>query len=133
MEQTETKKQLIKFIFAGFCAVGTDCLCYYLLSQFVDLSIAKGISFMLGTIVAYLINKYYTFEVNKKSSVEVIKFIVLYLTSLWANILVNKISLLILPNCVSSFQIIKLFSFLFATGTSTIINFIGQKYWVFKK
>lgn len=133
MEKSDTKKQLIRFILAGCCAVGTDCLLYYLLSQFIDLSIAKGISFMLGTIAAFLINKYYTFEVNEKSTIEVIKFIILYLTSLCANILVNKISLFILSILGNSFQIIKLFSFLFATGTSTIINFIGQKYWVFKK
>jgi len=29
-------------------------------------------------------------------------------------------------------QLVKLFGFLCATGVSTILNFIGQKFWVFK-
>ena len=28
---------------------------------------------------------------------------------------------------------VKLFAFLCATGTSTVLNFVGQKFWVFKE
>lgn len=84
------KRELYRFVIAGCCAVSTDCLFYYLLSQFLNLSISKGISFLIGTIVAYLINKYYTFEQKRKSKLEILKFIGLYISTLIANISVNK-------------------------------------------
>lgn len=131
------KKELCRFIIAGCCAVGIDCLFYYILSHYINLSIAKGISFLIGTIVAYLINKYYTFEQKRKSKSEIAKFFCLYISTLIANVSVNKISLIVLPlifkyiSFLDNFEIIKLFAFVCATGTSTILNFIGQKYWVF--
>lgn len=129
-----TKKEISRFIISGICAVLTDMLFYYILSNFIEISVAKGISFLLGTITAYLMNKYYTFEKKEKSLKEVIKFLSLYLFSLCANIIVNKLSLYILPFVfINEFKIIKFLSFLFATGTSTIINFTGQKFWVFKR
>ena len=97
MMNNKLKKQLFRFIIAGCCAVGTDCLFYYILSHYIDLSIAKGISFLIGTIAAYLINKYYTFEQTKKSKTEIAKFFALYISTLFANIGVNKISLILLP------------------------------------
>lgn len=134
----KTKKEISRFILSGILAVLTDTFVYYILSHFIDLSLAKGISFLTGTITAYLMNKYYTFEQKRKSIKEVIKFLLLYLVSLAANVGVNKVCLLILPSAFSyisflnNFQAVKLFSFLCATGTSTIINFSGQKFWVFK-
>ena len=134
----KTKKEISRFILSGILAVLTDTFVYYILSHFIDLSLAKGISFLTGTITAYLMNKYYTFEQKRKSIKEVVKFLLLYLVSLAANVGVNKTCLLILPAAFSyisflnNFQAVKLFSFLCATGTSTIINFSGQKFWVFK-
>lgn len=134
----ELKKQLFRFVIAGCCAVGTDCLFYYILSHYIDLSIAKGISFLIGTIAAYLINKYYTFEQKEKSKTEFARFLALYISTLAANIAVNKAALILLPimfryiSFLDNFEKAKLFAFLCATGTSTILNFIGQKFWVFK-
>ena len=133
----QIKKEISRFIISGICAVATDMLFYYILSFFIEISAAKAISFLLGTITAYLMNKFYTFEQKKKSMAEVIKFIFLYLFSLSANVIVNKLCLLILPIFIGivlkNFQILKFIAFLCATGTSTIINFIGQKFWVFKQ
>lgn len=135
----QTKKEISRFILAGFCAVGTDCFTYYLLTKFLPVDISKSISFLTGTFFAYLINKYYTFEQKQKSVSEVFKFLGLYLFTLCANVGVNKLSFLILPTVFSYFPIvnsngsIKLFAFLMATGTSTILNFLGQKFFVFKR
>ena len=134
----KTKNELIKFIISGCCAVATDMLGYYLLSLFLPLSISKAVSFLAGTGVAYFMNKYYTFGRKEKSFEEVRNFIFLYLFSLAANVLVNKISLLLCPvifanvSIINNFETIKVFAFVAATGTSTVINFIGQKFWVFK-
>ncbi|NOU87918.1 GtrA family protein [Paenibacillus sp. LMG 31460] len=120
------KIQAYRFIIVGLLSVLIDSSSYFILKAFVQPSLAKGISFCLGTILAYLLNKQWTFEEKEHQKVKIIKFVFLYLFSLSANVLVNKMSLLLFPEAY-------IFSFLAATGTSTVLNFIGQKWWVFRK
>ncbi len=119
------KKQFIRFFVSGVTAVAIDMGIYYLLKERLDYNIAKGVSFLSGTIVAYILNKFWTFEEKKYSSVELIKFFTLYSLTLFINIYVNHLTL-------NLFQSV-LFAFLIATGVSTVLNFVGQKFWVFKK
>lgn len=122
---SQLKREMSRFLVAGFCAVGTDMGCYFLLLKVLPNDHSKGISFLLGTIVAYFINKYWTFEKKTKSYGEMGKFATLYLLTLGANVLVNRTVL----NLSQS----TLFAFLLATGVSTFLNFSGQKWWVFKR
>lgn len=121
---SKIKKELKRFLVAGLSAVGTDLGIYYLLLNFLESYIAKGISFLAGTIVAFVINKYWTFEKKEKSYIEMIRFSILYSLTLGVNVLTNK---LVLDNSG-----IVILSFIIATGVSTVLNFIGQKFWVFK-
>jgi putative flippase GtrA len=121
---SKTKKELKRFLVAGLSAVGTDLFIYYILLNFLATGTSKAISFLLGTIVAFIINKYWTFEKHEKSFKEVIQFGILYSFTLGANVMTNKI---VLHNTKTV-----LLAFLVATGISTVINFIGQKFWVFK-
>jgi len=121
---SQIKKELKRFLVAGLSAVGTDLASYYLLLNFLSHDVAKGISFLLGTIVAYIINKYWTFEKHEKSYKEILKFGILYSVTLGANVMTNKI--------VFEMTEIVFLSFFIATGVSTVLNFIGQKWWVFK-
>lgn len=119
------KNEIFKFLLAGFSAVFTDLISYYILINFLSHDISKGISFVLGSVVAYLLNKYWTFQKSGKSFKEIINFIILYLSSLSLNIFVNKF---VLDNTNMVFL-----AFLVATSFSTILNFLGQKFWVFRK
>jgi len=119
------KKELKMFIMAGFSAVATDASTYYLLFNFLGHSPAKAISFISGSAVAYVLNKYLTFEQTRKSYPEVLRFGMLYTTTLGVNVAVNKLSLTLLSGWVFA-------AFLIATGTSTVLNYLGQKFWVFK-
>ena len=121
---SKTKKQLKRFLVAGFSAVGTDLITYYILLNFLHHDIAKTISFLLGTVVAFVINKYWTFEKHEKSYKEMWQFGVLYATTLGANVITNRF-------IVDTTEIVFL-AFLIATGVSTVLNFIGQKWWVFR-
>ena len=121
---SRVNRELKRFLLAGFSAVGTDLGTYYLLLNLMPHNIAKAISFLLGTIVAYVINKYWTFEKNEKSYIEIIKFSILYSITLGTNVLTNK---LVLDNTGKLIQ-----AFIVATSISTVLNFIGQKFWVFK-
>ena len=120
----QIKKELKRFLVAGISAVGTDLVTYYILLNYLDTDISKGISFLLGTIVAFIINKYWTFEKKEKSYQEIMQFVILYTATLGANIVTNKFILDIYN--------ITLLAFLIATGVSTVMNFIGQKWWVFR-
>lgn len=122
---TKLKKELARFLVVGCSAVATDFLIYFTLLNILQHAPAKTISFIAGTIVAYIFNKYWTFEKPEQNHVEMFHFFTLYATTLGANVTINQLSLHIFPNYI-------LLAFLAATGTSTILNFIGQKWWVFK-
>jgi len=118
------KKELKSFLIAGLSAVGTDFITYYIMLNFLHHDIAKILSFILGTIVAFVINKYWTFERYKKSHKQIFQFIILYSATLFVNVMINR--------SVLDFTELVFLAFLIATGASTILNFAGQKWWVFK-
>ncbi len=119
------KQQINRFVVVGCIAVITDFICYYFLLTIFPPTIAKTISFITGTILAYTFNKYWTFEKPNKSHTEMLKFFILYAITLSANVGVNTLTLHLFPQYL-------ILAFLCATGTSTVLNFIGQKWWVFK-
>ena len=121
---SQVKKELKRFLVAGISAVGTDLVTYYILLNFLSNDVAKTISFLLGTVVAFVINKYWTFEKHEKSYKEMMKFGILYSLTLGANVMTN--------NIVLEYTSLIFLAFLVATGVSTVLNFIGQKFWVFK-
>ena len=127
-EKDLLKRQLRRFIVAGVCAVATDTTFYFTLTALLEnqVALSKSVSFIAGTIVAYLINKYYTFEQKHYSTNELIRFAMLYVSTLLVNTSVNSLVLFLLT------EEFKIIAFLCATGTSTILNFLGQKYFVFK-
>ncbi len=118
--------EILKFIVAGVIIVIVDSVSYYLFYFIASVPIAKGLAYILGMTTSYFINKFWTFSQKEFITFEPFKFILLYITSLLFNVGVNSFILTILP---SSFII----AYICATGTSTSINFIGQKWWVFKK
>jgi putative flippase GtrA len=122
---TKIKAEILKFIVAGFSAVFTDSLVYFLLIRYLNESFSKAISFISGTIVAFIINKFWTFNKPNYSLREIFKFAVLYSSTLIVNVSVNFLVLSVLPSW-------RIFAFLCATGASTVLNFLGQKFWVFK-
>tara|TARA_B100001250_G_scaffold409091_1_gene432731 strand:- start:14080 stop:14475 length:396 start_codon:yes stop_codon:yes gene_type:complete len=119
-------KQISRFSVAGLSAVAVDFLSYYLLINYLSYDISKTLSFVIGAVVAYVINKFWTFEKNNLSFKELVKFALLYTFSLIVNVYMNKLFLDITNNTI-------IIAFFVATGSSALINFIGQKWWVFKK
>jgi putative flippase GtrA len=140
---SDLKKQLIKFTLIGFSAVLVDLSCYYLFLQILpekplgiaNEALAKAISFVCGMAVTYSFNKYWTWKETNRSRLRLIKFSALYGTSLVFNVGVNSLLIFLLYR-YSFFAAIpyKYFiAFAGATGFSSLINFTGQKFWVFRK
>ena len=120
------KSEVGRFLVAGGIAFATDMLVYFLLLKLIAHSAAKALSFTLASVVAYLLNKHWTFSQKQRSLKQVLKFALLNTSTLGANVTANKIILFSLPQQV-------VVAFLCASGTSTVLNFLGQKFWVFRK
>ncbi|MGG7147372.1 GtrA family protein [Clostridium butyricum] len=117
-------KETLKFLVGGGSAVTTDYIAYKLLILIgIDISIGKAISFVCGSIVGFIINKLWTFESKKFSRTEILKYTILYAITATINSCVNQL--------VLSITLIEGVAFLCATGISTILNFLGQKFFVF--
>lgn len=122
----ETKKQVLRFVIAGLSAFGFDLGLYLMLTDLTGVILAKGFSFILGTTIAFLINNYWTFEQKKSSFKNIYRFSWLYTSTLLINVLMNQSLLILLRDQI-------FIAFVGATATSMVLNFFGQKFWVFKK
>lgn len=117
---------LLRFLVSGVLAVLSDALVYYLLVAIVTPSYAKILSFVSGSVVAFFMGKLFTFKSKQRMSNEVWRFAALYTATLIANAIVHDLVLLVThhPGALP---------FLSATATSTTLNFLGQKYFVFRR
>ncbi len=119
-------KEILRFLIGGGSAVITDYLLYtFLTSSNFDIFVSKAISFIAGSIVGFIINKFWTFNSKKLLLCEILKYAVLYFFTAIINSAVNKAAFIVLD--------VKLLAFFAATGTSTVLNFLGQKFFVFIK
>ena len=117
--------QVSRFLITGVSAVLIDFGTYLLLINIMGYDLAKTISFVFGSVFAFIFNKLWTFEKKFFLFSELTKFSALYSSTLILNVFVNKTILLI----DSSFLIL---GFLIATFVSALVNFLGQKFIVFK-
>lgn len=120
------KKELLRFLVGGGSAVIVDYITYQLfMAVGIDRNVSKGISFICGSIVGFIINKLWTFESVGFKKGEIVRYVILYSCTACINALVNKVVLIV--------SAVELIGFLCATGVSTVLNFLGQKYFVFRK
>lgn len=118
------KKELVRFLFGGGSAVAVDFITYQIfLKMGIEMDYAKGISFLCGSVVGFILNKLWTFECKRFSKGEIVRYALLYSCTAMINSFVNRLVFVLLP--------IKMAGFLCATGVSTVLNFLGQKYFVF--
>ena len=127
MASSKLRQQFLRFLVSGFSAVGTDTIVYFIILNFLGHSPAKAISFVAGSIVAFTMNKFYTFKKHNLSLTETTKFIILYVITLLVNVVTNAGFLKFLG------ENLLWIAFLIAASISTGLNFFGQKFWVFEK
>ena len=118
-------KQFASYSTIGLISVLIDATVYIILSDiFIDSkSLSKIISFIIGSINSFLGNKIFTFRLKSFNYKEPIKFLLLYSISLIANSSTHDFFLKIFDGFLP---------FAISTLVSVIINFTGQKLWVFK-
>jgi putative flippase GtrA len=116
-------RELFFFLFVGAIATAADFLVYFsLVSLERDQNFSKCISFIVGTGVGYVGNSRITFS---KSSGRAAAYFTVYAFSLIVNVWINDL--------VYSTSLNPPLSWLVATFSSTSINFIGLRYFVFSR
>lgn len=124
------KRELIIFLMIGASTVLFDFLTYSGLTEFqvMEVGMAKTTGFLVGTLFAYFANRFWTFGQKLYAPGSIWRFLILYATTLCANVLMNAFALKLLASMALAFQL----AFLLATGASACLNFLGMKFFVFK-
>jgi putative flippase GtrA len=144
----DTYIQITKFSIVGFICFGIDLGIYYLCSQYWPTWISKAVGFSTGVMTGYSMNKWWTWGEQKHTGKLFARYVTLYGISGILNILSNELFLQWLPNreiVVSfrdsqgiidelfAFKADKIFAVILATTVSMVVNFWGQKKWVFSR
>ena len=132
------RRELAVFLVVGSLTALIDFITYRLLSwsEIVGIDWAKAAGFLIGTLFAYLANRLCTFRHASAAPGSAGRFMLVYATTLGANVLVNAIMLALLQRLSTAFPAVSPaaipMAFLIATGVSATLNFIGMKWYVFR-
>lgn len=128
------RAQLVRFVGIGAVAACVDLGVYQLLLlPGTWAPLAKGISFILGTTTAYLLNRRFTFAASSGGGGKFLGFLLLYGSTFAVNVGVASLVLHLMdaPN-VNPPLIASVLSWFVAQACATTINFVVMKWVLFR-
>jgi putative flippase GtrA len=131
MMKSSVLLEIKKFLAVGMIAVCLDWGIYLTLTNFFGVGAvpSKGLSYVIGTIFAFIANGRLVFQ-SDLAPLNFLKHLLLYTFSLLANTL-------LFASWESNFSFESTINLgtalLTSTFVSTVINFVGMRFWVFKK
>jgi putative flippase GtrA len=129
MMKSSVLSELKKFLAVGMIAVSLDWGIYVALTNFVGVGVvlSKSLSYMIGSMFAFIANSSLVFQ-SDLALLNFLKHLFPYTFSLLANTLVFAF---LKSNFSFDSPIILVAALLTATFVSTVINFMGMRFWVF--
>jgi|GEM_PF-460244 len=125
LKDKSLRQQIVRFVVTGFSGLFTDVSVYRMLVKFgAHVTPAKALGCTAGTVLVFFINRAWTFANKQTSFAQVLRFVLLYGSSIVLNTALNTLGLKIVPQ---PWQL----AFVFATGVTTVVNFLGSKFFVF--
>lgn len=123
------KTQLLRFVLTGGFSAIVDFGLLKLFSEAfgMQVDLSKALSFVAGTLTAYLINRRWTFGAAPSRS-RFVQVMVLYALTFVVQVGVFHVVF----NALEGNSQAKLIAFVIAQGTATVINFIVQRVWIFR-
>ena len=93
---------------------------------------SSAVNIVVGSIVSYLLNKHFTFQSNTEGKKDIGKFIInILICYVLAYGIAQPVAKIIFSSC--SKLILQIISLLSGSVLFTIINYFGQRFWVFKE
>lgn len=118
--------ELRQFLLIGGTATLIDLILYFLLGLWIPASLSKFLSMSCSCVFSFFMNRRWTFESREKITVlQVTKYIAVQFINIGVNVGVNALALYFLGTS-------KLAAFVAATGTAMAVNFLLQKFLVFR-
>lgn len=125
----DTLGQFFKFAIVGILNTIITVTLFFLLYKLCNIYyiFSTILAYSAGILNSYLWNKYWTFRIKKSSIVrELLKFLTINLIGLGLNTILMILFVEILKTE-------KILAQIFTVGFVMILNFLGSKFWVFKK
>lgn len=121
-------KYFLKFVIVGIIATIINYSFFYYLYQFllINYIISSTSGYILGLIIGFLINKFWTYESKSKISFkESLLYLSVYMFSLVLGLIFLKfqVEYILIPVLIANF---------FTIGLTTLTNYVGTRFLVFK-
>ena len=96
--------------------------------------ISSALNYVIGSIFSYFANKYFTFQSNKKSKTEVVRFVInIVVCYILAYSIAKPMMQMLLKDINLSVSLLEQISMIFGMCIFVVLNYFGQKFFVFHK
>jgi putative flippase GtrA len=121
-------KQFTKFAAVGLLSTALNYGLFFYSYNLIrlDYIIASALGYIFGLIFGYLLNRNWTYQHRDKHSQTIYKYLTVYIGSLLLGLIALKI-------LVNNYGFDANLANILVIGLSTITNFSGTKFWVFKQ
>jgi putative flippase GtrA len=122
---SEDAQRIFKFVCVGLLNTFIGYGAFFIFSFFLNYLVALVVAHFIGVTNSYLWNKYWTFQVKKFRLAELVKFNVVYLVALGANMLILYIA-------VERLAVDPRLGQLVVLPLVTLLSYFGHKHWSFQ-